>query len=105
MIRLHVPFVPSRHKRLRAKIAEILERDPNIKQIGKGIEYRVEFQFYGRFKNKNGTPKARDPDSAIIPILDAIADAAGLAGDHWINRSGSWSTHESDEEYTLILIT
>lgn len=104
MITLTIPFAPSRHARERAKLVEWLKADPNIKRVDK-MRYRVRFEFYGKWDNGDGTPRKRDPDSCIIPILDAIAEAAGLPGDQWINRSGSWDTFQNDREFVTVTLT
>lgn len=105
MITLTLPLAPSRHKRsAKAEIAEALRSCPQVRMIQQR-RYRVDITYYGQWNNKDGTPKKRDPDSVIIPLLDAIAQVAGMRGDQWINREGSWRTVESDRETVTVVLT
>lgn len=105
MIHFTLTVAPSRHKRsAKNRMVEALRHYPAIRQIQKR-RYAVKLLFSGRWDNKDGSPKKRDPDSVVIVILDAIAEAAGLPGDQWINRRVSWDTVESDRETVSITLT
>ena len=102
MIHFALTLAPSRHKRsAKAAMVEALRHYPAVRQLQKR-RYAVRLVFAGKWDDKNGNPKKRDPDSAVIVILDAIAEAAGLPGDQWINRRVSWETVQSDRETVAI---
>ena len=104
MIRLTIPLAPSRHRRnAKAAMVEALRRCTGIREVT-ARRYRVEMQFFGKWDNKDGTPKRRDPDSAVIVIMDAIAEAAGI-DDKWLNRRVSWDTVHSDRETAVVRLT
>ena len=104
MITLTLPCAPSRHKRTaKAEFLAALARCPQVKMIQRR-RYRVVITFFGAWDQKNGEPKKRDADSPIIPLLDAIAQAAGI-DDKYLNRKGSWEAINSDREVTVVKLT
>jgi hypothetical protein len=103
MIHFTLITAPSRHKRsAKAAMVEALRHYPAIRQIQKR-RYAVKLVFSGRWNNKDGSPKRRDPDSVVIVILDAIAEAAGI-DDKFLNRVVSWHTVEADRETVSVTL-
>jgi hypothetical protein len=104
LITLNIPLAPSRHARQRAALVELLRTMPEVKRIDRR-RYKVTLAFHGAWDDAHGNPKKRDPDSVVISLLDAIAEAAGLPGDQWLNRSVSWETYHSDNELVVVTLT
>lgn len=104
VIHLWVPGTPSRHERdkdLRHAYSEGVRVAMQGTTLAKRV-YRVEFTVYGHWFKPDGTPLARDADSVITVLLDAIAEHGGLGargrGDQWLNRDYSVKVIEAPME-------
>lgn len=81
MITLTLPLSPSRHQRsAKSSFLAALAIGHNAREVRRIMQrtrYAMQIELRGNWDQKNGDPRKRDSDSPLIPLRDAIAQAAG----------------------------
>lgn len=107
MITLTLPLSPSRHTRTaKNDFLQALSYGQNAREVKRIMpqRYRVSIQITGKWDQADGNPRNRDGDSPVIPLMDAIAQAAGI-NDKWLNRDFSVKvTHGGPDMITVKLV-